>query len=74
MVVLATGELGSEEADRIVEGAPLAAPAPALVLALALAEAANALWRKARVGNITHAQAVEAAKGIGPVFTRLVPL
>ena len=68
MVVLATGELGSEEADRIVEGAPLAAPA------LVLAEAANALWRKARVGNITHAQAVEAAKGIGPVFTRLVPL
>ena len=68
MVMLATGELGSEETYRIGEGASLAAPA------LVLAEAANALRRKARVGNITQAEAVEAAKRIGPMFTRLVPL
>lgn len=68
MVMLATGEPGSEGADRIVESASLAAPE------LVLAEAANALWRKARVGNITRAEAVEAAKGIGPMLARLVPL
>ncbi len=68
MVMLATGEPGSEEADRMVEGALLAAPV------LVLAETANALWRKARAGNITRAEAVEAAKGIGPMFARLVPL
>jgi predicted nucleic acid-binding protein len=68
MVMLATGEPGSEEADRMVEGAVLAAPE------LVLAEAANALWRKARVGSITRAEAVEAAKGIGPMLARLVPL
>ncbi len=68
MVMLATGEPGSEEADRMVEGALLAAPV------LVLAETANALWRKARVGSITRAEAAEVAKGIAPMFTRLVPL
>ncbi len=68
MVMLATGGPGGEEADRIVECALLAAPV------LVLAETANALWRKARVGAIARAQATEAAKGIGPMFSRLVPL
>ena len=68
MVMLATGEPGSEEADRMVEGAVLAAPE------LVLAEAANALWRKARVGGITRAEAAQAAGDIGRMFTRLVPL
>ncbi len=68
MVMLATGEPGSEAADRTVEDVPLAAPV------LVLAETANALWRKARVGSVTRAEAVEAAKGIAPMFARLVPL
>src|SRR5215213_4417713 len=51
-----------------MEGAALAAPG------LVLAEAANALWRKARVGGITCAQAVQAAKDVGQMFARLVPL
>lgn len=68
MVMLAIGEPGSEAADRMVEGVPLAAPV------LVLAETANALWRKARVGNITRSEAMEAAKVVGPMFTRLVPL
>ncbi len=37
MVMLATGEPGSEKADRMVEGVPLTAPV------LVLAETANAL-------------------------------
>ncbi len=68
MVMLASGEPGSDEADRVVESALLAAPE------LILAETANALWRKARVGNTTPAQALEAAKRVGPMLTRLVPL
>lgn len=67
MVMLATGEPGNEEVDRMVESAVFAAPV------FALAETANALWRKARVGNITRAEAVRAAKGICPMFTRLAP-
>ena len=42
-VMLATGERGSEEADRMLEGAFLVAAD------LVLAETASALWRKARV-------------------------
>lgn len=68
MVMVATREPGSEAADRMVDGAVLAAPE------LVLAEAANALWKKARAGVITRAEAVQAAKDIDRMFTRLVPL
>lgn len=66
-VMLATGEPGSDEADRILDGAVRAAPD------LILAETANALWRKARVGSLAQADAVMASHEISRMFRRLVP-
>lgn len=66
-VMLAAGEPGSDGAERMLEGAVRAAPD------LVLAETANALWRKARVGSLTQADAVKASHEIGRMFRRLVP-
>ena len=68
MVMLATGEPGADGADRMVDGAALAAPE------LVLGEAANALWKKARAGSIARAEAVQALRDIDGMFTGLVPL
>lgn len=64
--MLATGEPGSDEADRMLEGALRAAPD------LILAETANALWRKARTGGLAQADAARASHEISRMFRRLV--
>jgi predicted nucleic acid-binding protein len=65
-VMLATGEPGSDGADRMLAGALRAAPD------LILAETANALWRKARVGILTQADAARASHEISRMFRSLV--
>ena len=66
-VMLATGEPGSDRADRMPEGALRAAPD------LILTETANALWRKARIGSLTQTDAARASHEISRMFRRLVP-
>ena len=64
--MLATGEPGSDGADRMLEGALRAAPN------LILAETANALRRKARTGGLAQADAARASHEISRMFRRLV--
>ena len=61
-------EPGSDAVDRLMS--QQAAIAPDLVMA----EVANALWRKVRVGALMPSDAARALDRAGAAFTRLLPL
>ena len=67
-VKLAVEEPNSALVRAMVGATPVVAPE------LVLAEAANALWRKARQGAIAGTEARAAQTGLAGLFTRLVPL
>ena len=67
-VKLAVEEPDSAPVRAMVGATPVVAPE------LVLAEAANALWRKARQGAIAGKEARAAQTGLAGLFTRLVPL
>lgn len=66
-------KLAAEEPDSaLVRG--MVGATPVIAPALVLAEVANALWRKVRLGAVEAAAAKAAQTGLAGLFTRLVPL
>lgn len=66
-------KLVAEEPDSLLVRGMVGA-APVIAPALVLAEVANALWRKARLGAITAPEAGAAQASLPGLFARLVPL
>ena len=67
-IKLAVAEPDSALVRGMVGATPVVAPE------LVLAEVANALWRKVRLGASEAAEARAAQAGLAGLFTRLVPL
>jgi predicted nucleic acid-binding protein len=68
LVGIAAAEAGSDAARALMEREDAVAPE------LVLAEAANALWRKVRLGMMSAEQARHAVHGLPRLFAELTPL